>query len=117
MLLCQLLQNVDDFGRITVVFEDGQYAVRLEGSNNNLFDEGVIIRNQVSIIPTNSAGLISVDVPSSITEAHLAAAYDESGSVLDLSVWLERLGVTILVPTSCTVDWYDPDGSLLFTIS
>lgn len=43
----------------TVEFEDGQYAVRLAGSNNNIFDEGVIVRNQVSIIPTNSAGLIS----------------------------------------------------------
>jgi hypothetical protein len=40
-----------------VVFQDGQYAVRLDGSNNNIFDEGIIIRNQVSIIPTNSAGL------------------------------------------------------------
>lgn len=42
----------------TVTFEDGQYAVRLDGSNNNIFDEGIINRNQVSIIPTNSAGLI-----------------------------------------------------------
>lgn len=42
----------------TVTFEDGQYAVKLVGSNNNIFDEGIINRNQVSIIPTNSAGLI-----------------------------------------------------------
>jgi hypothetical protein len=41
----------------TVTFEDGQYAVRLDGTNNNIFDEGIINRNQVSIIPTNSAGL------------------------------------------------------------
>lgn len=42
-----------------VEFEDGQYAVRLVGSNNNIFDEGVIVRNQVSVIPTNSGGLVS----------------------------------------------------------
>jgi hypothetical protein len=41
----------------TVTYEDGQYAVRLDGTNNNIFDEGIINRNQVSIIPTNSAGL------------------------------------------------------------
>ena len=43
----------------TVSFEDLQYTVKLIGSNNNIFDEGVIVHNQVSIIPTNSAGLIN----------------------------------------------------------
>lgn len=42
----------------TVEYEDGMYAVILEGSNNNIFAEGIIVRNQVSIIPTNAAGLI-----------------------------------------------------------
>ena len=45
-----------------VEFEDGQYAVRLVGSNNNIFDEGVLVRNQVSVIPTNSAGLQTIDL-------------------------------------------------------
>ena len=45
----------------TIEWEDGQYAVRLDNSNNNFFDEGVIDRNQVSVIPTNSAGLQTVD--------------------------------------------------------
>jgi hypothetical protein len=42
-------------------FEDGQYSVRLVGSNNNLFDveNGVLVQNQVQIIVTNSAGLIT----------------------------------------------------------
>ncbi len=44
----------------TITFEDGQYAVRLDGSNNDIFDEGIINRNQVSIIPVNSAGLVVV---------------------------------------------------------
>lgn len=46
-----------------LTFEDGQYAVSLTGSNNNIID--VATQNQVSILGNNSAGLI--DVP--ITEA------------------------------------------------
>ena len=43
-----------------VEFEDGQYSVRLEGSNNDIWDiqTGKLIQNQVQVIPTNSAGLI-----------------------------------------------------------
>jgi len=40
----------------TVTFEDGQYAVRLVGGNNNLAD--VMNLNQVSLRSANSAGLI-----------------------------------------------------------
>jgi hypothetical protein len=60
-----------------VEFEDGQYAVRLAGSNNNLFDEGIINRNQVSVIPTNSAGLIrNVDAVDDFVEALRTSIYD-----------------------------------------
>lgn len=43
-----------------IEFEDGQYTVRLVGSNNNIFDVegGVLVQNQVQVIPGNSAGLI-----------------------------------------------------------
>ena len=96
----------------TVTFEDGQYAVRLAGSNNNIFDEGVINRNQVSVIPTNSAGLQvvatgTVEPP----EAHISAVYD--GQVA-MTVWLTRNGSPV-VATSCSVSWFNPDGTLLFT--
>ncbi len=44
----------------SVEFEDGQYTVQLLGSNNNIFDvqSGILVQNQVQVIPTNSAGLI-----------------------------------------------------------
>lgn len=44
----------------SVEFEDGQYTVQLLGSNNNIFDVqgGILVQNQVQVIPTNSAGLI-----------------------------------------------------------
>lgn len=46
----------------SVEFEDGQYSVRLVGSNNNIFDveNGILVQNQVQVIPTNAAGLITV---------------------------------------------------------
>lgn len=44
-----------------VEFEDGQYSVRLEGSNNNIWEIPlVLVQNQVQVIPTNAAGLIVV---------------------------------------------------------
>lgn len=53
-----------------VTFEDGQYSVQLEGSNNNMWDVfGMILhQNQVQAIPTNSAGLIVVTQGSGVTE-------------------------------------------------
>lgn len=43
----------------SVEFEDGQYSVQLEGSNNDIWDieSGILVQNQVQVIPTNSAGL------------------------------------------------------------
>lgn len=60
----RFIEIINDY---TVTFEDGMYAVRLDGSNNNLFDEGIINRNSVSIIPTNSAGLQIVSVGSGLS--------------------------------------------------
>jgi len=39
---------------------DAQWTVILEGSNNDIFDVagGILVQNQVQVIPTNSAGLI-----------------------------------------------------------
>jgi hypothetical protein len=46
----------------SIEFEDGQYSIRLAGSNNNIFDveNGILVQNQVQIIAQNSAGLITV---------------------------------------------------------
>lgn len=40
----------------TITFEDGQYAVKLAGSNNNIAD--VMNVNQVSLRSANSAGMV-----------------------------------------------------------
>jgi len=47
-----------EFQTAGLVSPADHYSVRLVGSNNNIFDEGVIVRNSVGVNPTNSAGLI-----------------------------------------------------------
>lgn len=50
-----LARVVEVINGYTITFEDGQYRVILVGSNNNILDIANV--NQVSIAPTNSAGL------------------------------------------------------------
>jgi len=57
----------------SLTFEDGQYTVRLSGSNNNFFDveNGILNQNQVQIISGNSAGLVTIVSGSGLsTEEH-----------------------------------------------
>lgn len=50
-----LAQVIEIINGYTITYEDGQYRVILLGSNNNILDVANV--NQVSIAPTNSAGL------------------------------------------------------------
>ena len=54
-------RTIEIINGYSIEFEDGQYSVRLEGSNNNFFDveNGILVQNQVQIIAQNSAGLIT----------------------------------------------------------
>ncbi len=66
-------RTIEIINGYSVTFEDGQYSVRLVGSNNNIFDieNGILNQNQVQVIPTNSAGYIVVPVGSGLsTEEH-----------------------------------------------
>jgi len=62
-------RTVEILAPYSVEFEDGQYTVILEGSNNNVFDvaNNILVQNQVQIISTNSAGLITVVSGSGVT--------------------------------------------------
>lgn len=53
-----LARVVEIINGYSVTFEDGQYRVILVGANNNILD--VANLNQVSIAPTNSAGLANL---------------------------------------------------------
>ena len=56
-------RTIEIINGYTITFEDGQYTVRLSGSNNNFFDveNNILNQNQVQIISTNSAGLQIVE--------------------------------------------------------
>lgn len=62
----------------SIEFEDGQYTVRLAGSNNNIFDveNGILQQNQVQIIAQNSAGLVTVDTGAADTTAIIQSVED-----------------------------------------
>ena len=74
----------------SITFEDGQYSVKLTGSNNNIFDieAGVLNQNQVQVIPTNSAGLIVKSTGSglSVEEHDKLVGLPEETEIAD-AVW------------------------------
>lgn len=63
-------RTIEIINGYSVEFENGQYTVKLVGSNNNIFDveNGILQQNYVQIIPTNAAGLITVVQGSGVTE-------------------------------------------------
>lgn len=79
-----LARSVEIINGYTVTFEDGQYAVRLTGANNNIAD--VLNVNQVSLRSNNSAGLIVTGVgdPQEVADAVAARAYEGSYTLQDI---------------------------------
>jgi hypothetical protein len=73
-------RTIEIINGYSVEFEDGQYTVRLVGSNNNLFDveSGILVQNQVSIIPSNAAGLIVTQEEAALTPTDIADAVWEA---------------------------------------
>lgn len=69
-----LSRVVEIINGYTVTFQDGQYAVRLVGANNNISDVTNI--NQVSIRSNNSAGLIADQAE--LTSTNVGAAVLDS---------------------------------------
>ena len=80
---------------------DSQWRCRLDGANNNIFEEGVLIQNQVQVIPSNSAGLVVTDT-SGLTAAESAAL-----------IIIEKLlrNKLIISPSTGTATLYDNDSS------
>ena len=73
----------------SVEFEDGQYTVIITGSNNNFHDvlAGILVQNQVQIIPSNTAGYIQVETgvsgltPEEAVELSIAATESTEAAV------------------------------------
>jgi hypothetical protein len=66
----------------TVTFEDGQYAVNLVGTNNNIPDVANV--NQVSIRSFNSAGLIVGEGGTCPTAEEIRTEMDDNSNKLGL---------------------------------
>jgi hypothetical protein len=68
-----LARSFEIINGYTITFEDGQYAINLVGSNNNIAD--VTNVNQVSIRSGNTAGLVSTetaeDIANQVWESNL----------------------------------------------
>ena len=64
----------------SVTFEDGSYAVRLAGANNNLFDmeNDILNMNNVQVIAQNSAGLVNPGKPLTAQETRDAMGLDST---------------------------------------
>ena len=62
-------RTIEIINSYSITFEDGQYSVRLAGSNNNFFDveNGILNQNQVQVIAQNSAGLIVKSIGSGLS--------------------------------------------------
>jgi hypothetical protein len=84
----------------SIEFEDGQYTILLKNSNNNFSDvqDGILVRNQVQVIPSNSAGLQIVssgdpdDIASSVWEA--ADTGHADGTMGDALVQIDALAIS-----------------------
>ena len=61
-----LSRVVEIIAPYTITFENGQYAVNLVGANNNIADRTNV--NQVSIRSNNSAGMVTVNSGSGLTQ-------------------------------------------------
>ena len=87
-------RTVEFINGYSIEFEDGQYTVRLTGSNNNVFDvqNGVLVQNQVQIIAQNSAGLINATLTSPEVAASVwSAARSDYMDPSTMGGWVNKL--------------------------
>jgi len=65
------VRTIEIINGYSIEFEDDPYTVIITGSNNNFHDvaSGILVQNQVQVIPSNSAGYIQIAVGSGLTQA------------------------------------------------
>ena len=94
-------RTIEFINSFSIQFEDtgSAYTVRLEGSNNNIFDveNGILVpTDKVNVVPTNSAGLQTVT--------------SGSGMSAEQATWLEEIAIRMDVHDSKRQTYKD-DGS------
>lgn len=78
------VRTIEVINGYSIEFEDGQYTVSIIGSNNNYHDVqgGVLVQNQVQVIPNNSAGYISVSDGGAAAPQSLFVKYKDDGGIV-----------------------------------
>ena len=91
LTLGRVLEIIDG---ATILFEDGQYRVILQNTNNNLLDVAVV--NQVGIATTNSIGLQLVETGTSgLTPQESAAILQNTADLSQLQTDVAQIQVDI----------------------
>lgn len=103
----------------SIEFEDGQYSVRLVGSNTNLFDvaAGILVQNQVQVISQNSVGgidvtLLPTDTADAVWNHNVADSFTAKVSLIE-KILRNRMS---LDPDTGVMTVYDDDDvTILFS--
>jgi len=85
---------------------DAQWSVVLTGSNNDLWDVigGILVQNQVQVIPTNSAGLVNPSVLAGATAQEVWEYLLTSGQQAQKEVIQSRLNAGNAFAVSASQD-------------
>lgn len=102
-------RTIEIINGYSIEFEDGQYTVIIVGSNNNFHDvlNGILVQNQVQVIPSNSAGLQVVETGTS------GLTVDESAKLTSINLEVEKARK---LDTNRATIADNPDGSQTITI-
>jgi len=127
-----VLRNVTDGSVATVLGVTSETVVthtQLAGGTGNDWDSADVweVDTTHPVFPTTfthvtiSQDAAPVDIDLALLqnppESFMAAAYDETGTEVRITAWLERSGSVVTSATNCTITWYNPDGTQLFQAS
>jgi hypothetical protein len=114
-------RTIEIINGYTVQFSpNSQWTVQLLGSNNNIFDvgNGILVQNQVQVLPTNSAGLIVTTTTGLTTEESaelsLIATLSRNRREINLATGIETIYDAADLPLFTRQVWVDDDGTIKY---
>ena len=122
------IRNITDGSSATILTVDSETQLThttLTGGSGNDWDIADVweIDSTHPFFPTDFVHIafaqdvapLAIDTSQLIPdECHLVAAYSEGSTEVRIGAWLERIGQVAVAATSCTITWYNPDGTQLF---
>jgi hypothetical protein len=104
------LQNSTAGCTTSVDLDPGHLVVAADCVGGSILVRGVGRLTNLSSLNVIDLGFLSSEL---VAETHISVAYD--GTTMEIGTWAERRGSTVLSPISTQVDWYNSDGTILFT--